>query len=52
MRLKNYTMLKSYSVKTMICIGKTRVRGTKSGMIKGKTSKYKKAIIQACQKEK
>ena len=34
------------SVKTMICICKTRVRGTKSGMIKGKTSKYKKAIIK------
>ena len=34
------------SVKTMICIGKTRVRGTKSGMIKGKTSKFKKAIIK------
>ena len=38
--------VKVHSVKTMICIGKTRVRGTKSGMIKGKTSKYKKAIIK------
>ena len=34
------------SIKTMVCIGKKRVRGTKSGMIKGKTSKYKKAIIK------
>ena len=33
------------SVKTMICIGKKRVRGTKSGMIVGKTSAYKKAIV-------
>ena len=38
--------VKVHSVKTMICIGKTRERGTKSGMIKGKTSKYKKAIIK------
>ena len=34
------------SVRTMVCIGKKRVRGTKSGMIVGKTSTYKKAIIQ------
>ena len=33
------------SVRTMVCIGKKRVRGTKSGMIVGKTSTYKKAII-------
>ena len=33
------------SIKTMVCIGKKRVRGTKSGMIVGKTSTYKKAII-------
>lgn len=33
------------SVRTMICIGKKRVRGTKSGMIVGKTSTYKKAIV-------
>ena len=33
------------SVRTMICIGKKRVRGTKSGMIMGKTSTYKKAIV-------
>ena len=33
------------SVKTMVCVGKKRVRGTKSGMIVGKTSTYKKAIV-------
>jgi len=33
------------SVRTMVCIGKKRVRGTKSGMIVGKTSTYKKAIV-------
>ena len=33
------------SVRTMVCIGKKRVRGTKSGMIAGKTSTYKKAIV-------
>lgn len=33
------------SIRTMICIGKKRVRGTKSGMIVGKTSTYKKAIV-------
>ena len=33
------------SVKTMICIGKKRVRGTKSGQIIGKTNTYKKAIV-------
>ena len=34
------------SIKTMVCIGKTRVRGTKSGQIIGKTKTYKKAIVQ------
>ena len=34
------------SVKTMVCIGKKRVRGTKSGQIIGKTKTYKKAIVQ------
>ena len=34
------------SVRTMICVGKKRVRGSKSGMIVGKTSTYKKAIVQ------
>ena len=33
------------SVRTMLCIGKKRFRGTKSGMIVGKTSTYKKAIV-------
>ena len=33
------------SVRTMVCIGKKRLRGTKSGMIVGKTSTYKKAIV-------
>ena len=33
------------SVRTMVCIGKKRVRGTKSVMIVGKTSTYKKAIV-------
>ena len=33
------------SVRTMVCIGKKRVRGTKSGMILGRTSTYKKAIV-------
>ena len=34
-----------HSVRTMVCIGKKRTRGTKSGMIVGKTSTYKKAIV-------
>ncbi len=34
------------SVKTMVCIGKKRVRGTKSGQIIGKTKTFKKAIVQ------
>lgn len=33
------------SIRTMVCIGKKRVRGTKSGMITGKTATYKKAIV-------
>ena len=33
------------SVNTMLCIGKKRVRGTKSGMIQGKTSTFKKAVV-------
>ena len=33
------------SVRTMVCIGKKRVRGTKSGMVVGKTATYKKAIV-------
>ena len=34
------------SVRTMVCIGKKRIRGSKSGMIVGKTATYKKAIVQ------
>ena len=34
------------SVRTMVCIGKKRVRGSNSGMIVGKTSTFKKAIVQ------
>ena len=33
------------SIKTMICIGKKRSRGTKSGFISGRTSTFKKAIV-------
>ena len=33
------------SVRTMVCIGKKRTRGTKSGFISGRTKTYKKAII-------
>ena len=32
------------SVRTMVCIGKKRTRGTKSGFISGRTT-YKKAIV-------
>lgn len=39
------------SVRTMVCIGKKRARGTKSGMIVGKTNTYKKAIIQLAEGE-
>ena len=34
------------SVKTMVCIGKKRTRGTKSGFISGRTKTFKKAIVQ------
>ena len=33
------------TVRTMVCIGKKRVRGSKSGMISGMTKTYKKAIV-------
>ena len=33
------------SVRTMVCIGKKRTRGTKSGCISGRTKTYKKAIV-------
>ena len=38
--------VKVESVRTMICIGKKRNRGTKSGFISGKTKSVKKAIVQ------
>ena len=38
--------VKVESVKTMICIGKKRSRGTKSGFISGRTKTFKKAIVQ------
>ena len=34
------------SIKTMVCIGKKRNRGTKSGFISGRTKTFKKAIVQ------
>jgi len=33
------------SVRTMVCIGKKRTRGTKSGFISGRTKTYKKALV-------
>jgi len=33
------------SVNTMICRGKNKVRYTKAGLLKGKTSAFKKAIV-------
>ena len=33
------------SVRTMVCIGKKRNRGTKSGFISGRTKTFKKAIV-------
>ena len=44
--IEKYYDVNVQAVRTMICIGKKRVRGTKSGMITGKTKTYKKAIIQ------
>ena len=34
----------------MVCIGKKRTRGTKSGFISGRTKTYKKRLL-LCQKE-
>ena len=39
------------AVRTMVCIGKKRTRGTKSGMIVGKTSTYKKAVVTLAEGE-
>ena len=33
------------SIRTMVCSGKKRTRGTKSGFISGRTKTYKKAIV-------
>ena len=38
--------VKVESVRTMICIGKKRNRGTKSGFISGRTKTIKKAVVQ------
>lgn len=38
-------------VRTMICRGKTRTRFTKSQVLKGRTSSYKKAIVSLKQGE-
>ena len=43
--IENYYDVSVKAVRTMICIGRKRSRGTKSGMIVGKTSSYKKAIV-------
>ena len=40
--IEKYYDVNVQAVRTMICIGKKRVRGTKSGMITGKTKTYKK----------
>ena len=37
--------VKVVSVNTMVCRGKDKSRYTKSGLLKGKTSKYKKAVV-------
>lgn len=39
------------SVRTMIMPGKPKSRYTKSGMISGKTSSYKKAMVQLAEDE-
>ena len=35
----------------MICIGKKRTRGTKSGFISGRTETFKKAIVQLSEED-
>ena len=44
--VENVYDVKVESVRTMICIGKKRNRGTKSGFISGRTKTLKKAIVQ------
>ena len=43
--------VKVVSVNTMICRGKDKSRYTKSGLLKGKTSKYKKAVVTLAEGE-
>lgn len=38
-------------VNTMVCPGKSKTRYTKSGIISGKTSSYKKAIVKLAEGE-
>jgi len=44
--IENTYDVKVESVRTMVCIGKKRNRGTKSGFISGRTKTFKKAIVQ------
>ena len=43
--------VKVVSVNTMVCRGKDKSRYTKSGLLKGKTSKYKKAVVTLAEGE-
>lgn len=43
--------VKVVSVNTMVCRGKDKSRYTKSGLLKGKTSKYKKAVLTLAEGE-
>ncbi len=44
--IENTYDVKVESIRTMVCIGKKRNRGTKSGFISGRTKTFKKAIVQ------
>ena len=43
--------VKVVSVNTMVCRGKDKSRYTKSGLLKGKTSKYKKEVVTLAEGE-
>lgn len=43
--------VKVVSVNTMVCRGRDKSRYTKSGLLKGKTSKYKKAVVTLAEGE-
>ena len=43
--------VKVVSVNTMVCRGKDKSRYTKSGLLTGKTSKYKKAVVTLAEGE-